>query len=109
MVADAIQASEELMIQFEIQVDVIVLTQLSPIPILDLKSISDVPIITIEEGTYTAGIGAEIVALCVENNIGKTFHRIATPDIPIPNGIVLEDQIIPNKNTIVKRIKEILE
>lgn len=108
-VADAIQASEELMMQFELQIDIIVLSQLSPIPILDLKGISDVPIFTVEEGTYTAGIGAELISVFAENKLGKTFHRIATPDIPIPNGIVLENQIIPNKDIIMKRIKEILE
>ena len=62
-----------------------------------------------EEGTMTAGVGAELIASCVENNIGERYRRIATPDMPIPNGIVLENQIVPGKETIECTIKEELK
>lgn len=108
MSMEVLQASEELIMQDEIQMDVIILSQLSPIPIEDIKHIirKDVPLVVIEEGTKVAGIGAEIIACCIENKIGNSFFRIASCDMPIPNGIVLENQIIPNKNEIVKRIRE---
>ena len=39
MVRDVIQASEQLMIEDEIQVDIVVLSQLAPLPVDDLKGI----------------------------------------------------------------------
>lgn len=107
MAEEVIQASDELMMQEEIQVDVVVLSQLAPLSILDLKECisSDASVIIAEEGTKTSGIGAEIIASCIEQGIGKNYHRIATPDIPIPNGIVLEEQIVPNKDLIISEIR----
>lgn len=107
LVEDVISAAEDLMMQDEIQVDVIVLTQISPLPVLDLKECisASVPVVTVEEGTKTSGIGTEIIATCIENDIGSKYRRIATPDMPIPNGIVLENQIIPNRKSIAKQIR----
>ena len=111
MVEDVCSAAYDLMIKEEIQVDVVVATQLSPVPIADLKELinKDSMIFVAEEGTMTAGVGAELIASCVENNIGKRYRRIATPDMPIPNGIVLENQIVPGKETIECTIKEELK
>ncbi len=107
MLEETLAAATELMMQEEIQVNVIALTQLSPVPLDDLKEClnKDDAIVIIEEGTKTGGIGAEIIAMCTENSLGKVYHRIATPDMPIPNGIVLEGQVIPDKNTITNAIK----
>lgn len=107
MAEDSLNAAIELMMKEEIQIDIVVLTQLSPLPIEDLKDciLSDVPVITIEEGTKTGGIGAEVIAQCAEYKIGSKYYRIATPDMPIPNGIMLECQIIPGQERIVNEIK----
>ena len=107
MLEEALGAAMELMIKDELQVDVISITQLSPLPIKDIKAFvkSNVPIIIVEEGTITCGIGAEIIARCVEYGIGTKLYRVATPDMPIPNGITLENQVIPDKNTIVNFIR----
>lgn len=109
LVEDVILAAEDLMMQDEIQVDVIVLSQLSPLPVLDLQECigSSVPVVTVEEGTKTSGIGTEIIVSCMEHDMGNRYLRIATPDIPIPNGIVLENQIIPNKESIAEQIRRI--
>lgn len=108
IVTEVLQASRELMIQNEIQMDIVVLSQLSPLPIKDIQSLiqNNAPVVVIEEGTKTAGIGAEIIASCIENNIGSAYYRIATYDLPIPNGIILENQIIPDKNRIIEKIRE---
>lgn len=107
---DVLSASYELMMSEEIQMDVILISQLSPLPIKDIMEAVrvDVPIITVEEGTITSGIGAEIITRCVENGISSRYCRIASPDMPIPNGIVLEEQIVPDKNVIVQRVKEFI-
>jgi 2-oxoisovalerate dehydrogenase E1 component len=106
-VQDAMEAALELMYEDEIQVDIVVVSQLSPIPILDLEVLLDDSMLigTLEEGTKTCGWGSEIIATFNENNIGKKYFRIATEDLPIPNGIILENQIVPNKNKIINMIR----
>ncbi len=108
MIEDAMEAAEELMITDEIQMDVLILSQLAPLPLSDILEVitCDIPLLVIEEGTKTAGLGAEIIAACSERGIVRHCIRIAAPDMPIPNGIVLENQIIPDKDTIIKRVKE---
>ena len=108
---ETIDASYELMMTDEIQVDVLILSQLSPLPMKDIQEAvpTGTPIVTTEEGTKTLGIGAEIVAQCLEAGVSKKFGRVAAPDCPIPNGIVLENQIVPNKANIIKKIKEVIE
>lgn len=107
MAEDACLASNHLMMKDEIQADVIVISQLSPLPIRDLKEAvrSSAPVYFVEEGTRTSGIGAELIASCVENGMANAFHRITAPDLPIPNGIVLEDQLIPDQEKIAERIR----
>ncbi|MBE5857631.1 MAG: pyruvate dehydrogenase [Lachnospiraceae bacterium] len=103
---DALNAAEKMMMEEEIQVDVIIPTQLSPFPCRDLERIikGETPIAIVEEGTRTAGIGAEFVAFLSENRIGSKYLRIAMPDIPIPNGLVLENQVIPDARIIKDKI-----
>ena len=110
MVEETLQAAEELMMEDEIQVDVIVLTQLAPLPLTDIAALipAKAPIFTVEEGTQTAGIGAELIASFAERGIGCAYARIATPDMPIPNGIALESQVIPGKDRIVSQIRAAL-
>ncbi|MBR1420173.1 MAG: hypothetical protein IJ575_03815 [Selenomonadaceae bacterium] len=107
MIKETLDAAERLMLEEEIQVDLIAISQLSPIPIKDLEELipRDSVIGIVEEGTRTAGIGAEIIASLIENRIGKKFFRIATPDLPIPNGVPLESQIIPNSQKIFEGVK----
>lgn len=108
MVNDAVEAAKELMMNEEISVDVIVLTQIAPLPIKDLKEILEngSKVIFVEEGNKTGGIGAEFISTMIENNFSNSFYRIASLDIPIPNGIILEQQMVPNKETIIEFVKE---
>ena len=110
MVEDTLAAAEELMLEDEIQVDIIVLSQLSPLPLGDLKTLvrTNAPVFVLEEGTACAGIGAELIASFAECGIGGSYHRIAAPDMPIPNGIALESQVIPDKDRIVSEIRAAL-
>ena len=107
MVKDCLEAAEILMMEEEIQADVIVLSQLSPLPMGDLERLIDHSsrIAFIEEGSKCAGIGAEFIARFAENAIGKDYIRIGAFDCPIPNGIILENQVVPNKKTIVEEIR----
>lgn len=106
MTRETLQAAEKLMLEEEIQADIIVLSELAPLPLKDLEDLitRNSVVGIVEEGTRTAGIGAEIIAQLMENRIGSRYFRIATPDLPIPNGIPLESQIIPNAKTIFTTI-----
>ena len=100
-------AAEELMLRDEIQADVITLTRISPIPFDDLKKIipRGCDIMTVEEGTVQNGVGAEIIARLAECDLGKRYYRVAMPNMPIPNGVILENQIMPNANIIIDTIR----
>lgn len=108
MVRDALQTAEKLMLEDEIQVNVMVISQLAPLPIEDIKQLlrGASKIVFVEEGTKNAGIGAEVIASCTENKCGTEYIRIAAYDCPIPNGIVLENQVIPNERVITERIRK---
>ena len=108
MVEEACEASYELMMRDEIQADVIAVSQLSPLPIMDIKQLikEKSPVYVVEEGTERSGIGAEVIASCIQNGMNNKFYRIAAPNIPIPNGLALENQVIPDKDRIVNEIKK---
>lgn len=108
MTGEALEASESMMMEHEQQVDVIVLSQISPFPIEDIKRLvqGNPVIVTVEEGTQTLGVGTEMIAQCMEYHLGSKYIRIASPDMPIPNGIVLEEQIVAGKQKIIDRLKE---
>ena len=110
MLEETLQAAEELIMEDELQLDVIVLTQLAPLPLADIAGFirTKAPVFVIEEGTACAGIGAEIIASFAEAGVGGAPKRIATPDMPIPNGIALESQIIPGKDRITAEIRAAL-
>lgn len=106
----ALDAARRLMYEDEILTDVIVLSQLAPLPLANLERLvpKDAAIITLEEGTKTGGIGAELIAALAEKGIGRRFRRVAAPDLPIPNGIPLESQLLPDPDSLLSAVKEVL-
>lgn len=112
MVQTALDAAQRLMIEEEVQLDVIVMTQLAPFPLGDFKTLlvpdsgKDVVIGTLEEGNLSGGIGAQVVASLAEQGIGKKYFRIASKDIPIPNGMALENQMIPTVDEVVSKVMD---
>ena len=120
MVQTALDAAQRLMIEEEIQLDVIVMTQLAPFPAKDFEAMfltekyglteeRAARIGTLEEGNLSGGIGEQVIACLAERGIGRKYFRIASKDIPIPNGIALESQMIPTVDEVVRRVKESVE
>lgn len=106
-----LEAAEKLMMKDEIMLDVISLTQIAPI---DFKSLSEFVgkpscIITVEEGTYRNGWGAEIISLFAENNHNCKFKRIASNDSVIPTNIEQETTMLINVEKIYDAVKEIVK
>lgn len=112
MVHKALDAAEELEAE-GVSVEVIDPRTLVP---LDkqaiIKSVKKTgKIVIVSEDCKTAGVSAEIAAVVAEEAIDyldAPIKRVAEPDTPIPFSPPLEQHVIPNEQTIVKAVKEIL-
>lgn len=111
MVKEVLKAAENLMMEEEIQADVIVISQLLPLPKDDIREFikKKTSLVIVEEGTKTSGIGAEVAAWCAEEKLAENYLRIGANDLPIPNGIRLEEQMIPNQHSIAEKIREFVK
>jgi pyruvate/2-oxoglutarate/acetoin dehydrogenase E1 component len=68
-------------------------------------------IVIATEDCKTAGVSAEIAAIVAEealDYLDAPIKRVAEPDTPIPFSPPLEQFVIPNEETIIKAVKEIL-
>jgi len=100
------QAVLQLAYEDEIFIDLVVLTQLSPFniePIINSVHRTH-HLLVVEEGTYTLGWGAEVLARSVEN-LGKEIYkaaRVASLDVPIPASGPLENAVLPDIDDIIQ-------
>jgi pyruvate dehydrogenase E1 component beta subunit len=67
-------------------------------------------VVVVHEAQKTCGVGAEIVALINEHcllHLEAPVKRVTTPDIivPLPK---LEEEYLPNENTIAQAVKEVM-
>lgn len=100
----AAQAVVALAYEHEVFAELVVLEQLDPLaphrrlPDVLVTSLRKTGrLLTVEEGTFTHGWGAEVVALCAETldqMIGT--RRVAAVDTPIPAARTLEEQTLPD-------------
>jgi len=78
-----------------------------PIDIITQAAEKTQRLLVIEEGTSFAGIGSELIASVVEkSNIKIITKRIASYPVPIPSVKSLEHIVLPDKERIIKEIKE---
>jgi 2-oxoisovalerate dehydrogenase E1 component len=64
-------------------------------------------LVVIEEGTSFAGMGSELIASVIEKaNIKIKVRRITAFPVPIPSVKSLEHIVLPDKERIIKEIKE---
>jgi pyruvate/2-oxoglutarate/acetoin dehydrogenase E1 component len=110
MLPVALDAAVELLLEDEIFVEVVALGQLLPLdldPVLESVSRTG-RLITLEEGTLTAGIGAEIAARVQSEAWGSLrgpIRRVAAPDSAIPAAATLEADVLPGVRDVVAAIK----
>jgi pyruvate/2-oxoglutarate/acetoin dehydrogenase E1 component len=102
----ALQAARRLAYEHEIFVDLIVPCELSPLTLYPLTSslLQTGKLLTIEEGSYTLGWGAEMVARSAEA-LGprlKAARRLAARDLPVPASGPLEAAAVPGVDEIVR-------
>jgi pyruvate/2-oxoglutarate/acetoin dehydrogenase E1 component len=96
----------------EIFTDLVVFTQLSPFEIDPLINAvrRTHRLLVVEEGTFTMGWGAEILARCVEN-LGTEINnaqRVASLDVPVPASGPLESAVLPDMADIIQAIKKMV-
>jgi pyruvate/2-oxoglutarate/acetoin dehydrogenase E1 component len=67
-------------------------------------------LLTIEEGSYTLGWGAEVVARAAQAFLGqlKTIQRLAAPDQPIPASAPLEEAMLPGVEHIMTAVQRMV-
>jgi len=68
-------------------------------------------LVTVEEGTLTGGIGAEVIARTATAGFGVLKSapvRIAAPECPIPYAKNLETVMLPSPDQIVEAIRKIV-
>lgn len=68
-------------------------------------------LIIVDEDYERYGFAAEVAAIVADEGISyldSPIKRVATPNVPIPFSPVLENYVIPNEETIVKVVKQIV-
>ncbi|MEK6646624.1 MAG: alpha-ketoacid dehydrogenase subunit beta [Candidatus Firestonebacteria bacterium] len=112
MVLEALSVAETLSKE-GISVEVIDPRTLVP---LDKKTIIDSvkktgKVVIVHEACKRCGIGAEIAAIIAEeafDYLDAPIKRVARLDVPIPFSRPLENCLLPNKEDIIKAVKELL-
>jgi pyruvate/2-oxoglutarate/acetoin dehydrogenase E1 component len=106
MLPVALAAATELILEQEIFCEVVALSRLLPLDLEPvLASVARTgALLTLEEGTLTGGVGAEIAARVQEHAWGdlrRPVRRIAARDGVIPSARRLEDGVLPGVADVV--------
>ena len=112
MVVEAMRAAAQLR-EDGIHAEVLDLRTLNP---LDMEGLvasvrKTRKVVLVEEGCRTGGVCAEIGFQIFEHAydyLDAPIKRVTTPDIPIPSSRTLERAAIPNSQTIVAAVRELL-
>lgn len=100
------QAIYKLAFEYEIFAELVVFTQLSPFEIEPLvQSVKRTHrLLACEEGTYTMGWGAEILAMASEKMGSelRVSRRVAAKDLPVPASGPLEGAMLPGADDILQ-------
>ena len=86
---------------------VICLTTLNPMNISSIYRILKKTnnLVTVEDGSKSFGIGAEIISDILSKNKNINFMRIGAQPYPIPSIRSLEDECLPTLQTVIEQIK----
>ncbi|MBC7369203.1 MAG: alpha-ketoacid dehydrogenase subunit beta [Undibacterium sp.] len=100
----ALQAALELATEHELFAEIIVPSQLSPLPTTELQASLSTSrrLLVAEEGTLTAGWGAEVVARLMDiTDFPFASARVAAADSIIPTSRPLEEAMLPQPADII--------
>ena len=104
-------AANELMYEHEIFAEIALFSQLSPFelsPLFDSLRRTR-RLLTVEEGAFSLGWGAEVAAQAAERLPGIAMRRVAALDLPIGNSKTIEDAILPSQADIVRAALDLIK
>jgi pyruvate/2-oxoglutarate/acetoin dehydrogenase E1 component len=113
MLPYALRAATELVLDQELFTEVVALSQLLPLelePVLDSVARTGA-LVTIEEGTLTGGVGAEIAARVQAEawqDLREPIQRVAAVDGIVPAARALEDEMLPDVDDIVAAVSRLV-
>ena len=110
MVKVALEALETLFVEHEIIAEVISPATIKPLPSEQLaQRLADHQAVVIaEESVAPFGWGAEVSSQLYERRLNRpVIRRIGAKEIPIPNALPLEQQVLPQAAHIVEAIRAI--
>jgi pyruvate/2-oxoglutarate/acetoin dehydrogenase E1 component len=110
LVPMALKAAVEVMIEDEILVEVVVPSQLRPLPMDDLlpSATASGRVLVIEEGPRLGGWSGHVAAELSERLFGRLrapVARIGARDLPIPSAKQMESQVLPAVEDILAGIR----
>lgn len=112
MVEESLKAAEAL-VEHGVEAEVVDLRTLAPLDVETIRASVEKTgrVVVVEEGTFTGGVGAELVARVV----GECFDylqappkRVAAADCPVPSSRILEQAVIPDYRTIAQAVAEVV-
>ena len=110
---NALNASIELFIKYEIIVNVIVFSIIRPfdVDVISIEMEKTEKLLVLEEGNKIGGWGGEVISQICESSckLPKTICRIGAEDTPIPASLLLEENVLPSEKIIIKTIKDIFK
>jgi 2-oxoisovalerate dehydrogenase E1 component len=107
----ALEASETLITEHDLAVEVVLFTKVSPVeagPVESALRRASGRLITLEESSVTGGWGSELVAKCSEGGALRASRRIGALECVIPSARQLEEQVIPSAQQVVAAIRQFL-
>jgi pyruvate/2-oxoglutarate/acetoin dehydrogenase E1 component len=110
MLPVALQAATALILEHEIFTEVVALAQLLPLdlePVLESVSRTGA-LVTLEEGTMTAGVGSELAARVQAeawDELRCPVRRVAARDGIVPAARTLEDEALPGVEDVVAAVE----
>jgi pyruvate/2-oxoglutarate/acetoin dehydrogenase E1 component len=113
MLPIALEAATRLILEEEVFTEVVALGRLLP---LDLEPVLESvgrtrALVTVEEGTLTAGVGAEIAARVQEEawgQLSRPVRRVAAVDGIVPSAPTLEDEALPGVADVMTAVSGVL-
>jgi pyruvate/2-oxoglutarate/acetoin dehydrogenase E1 component len=109
MVPVVLDAATELILEHEIFCEIVALSRLLP---LDLEPVLESvrrtgALVTVEEGTLTGGLGAEVAAQVQQeawSDLRRPVRRVAARDTIIPAARGLEDAMLPGSGDVIAAV-----
>ena len=109
MLPGALDAATQLILEHELFTEVVALARLLP---LDLEPVLDSlgrtgSLVTLEEGTLTGGVGAEIAARVQAeawSELSGPITLVATRDGIVPSARSLEDEALPSAEDVIAAV-----